>query len=150
MSKALNLLKPYPLSPCLKAFTLKRDIDMHSFIKPKLLGLACFYFYLMATGLYFSHSLFEERIHSFQEELLASPQKSPVQLFKIPLYFEKNEGQIDPSVKYLTKGRGYSFYFSPQEIVMVLKKGLKEDSRDTSSILKLQFVGAKQDPRILG
>ncbi len=126
---------------------------MHSFIKPKLLGLA--FFCLMVTGLYFCHSLFEERVLSFQgklltSSLLASPKKSPVQSFKIPLYFEKNEGQIDPSVKYLVKGRGYGFYFTPQEIVMVLKKGLKEESKHTSSVLKLQFVGATQDPRILG
>ena len=33
---------------------------------------------------------------------------------------------------------------------MVLKKGLKEGSRPTSSVLKLQFVGATQDPKILG
>ena len=123
---------------------------MHSFIQPKLLGLAFLCFCLMVTGLYFCHSLFEETVLSSPGELLAAPKKSSVQFFKIPLYFEKNEGQIDPSVKYLAKGRGYSFYFTPQEIAMELKKGSKEESRRTSSVLKLQFVGASQNPRILG
>lgn len=123
---------------------------MHSLIKSKLLGLAFLCLCLMATGVYFSYSLYKEQDLSFQKEGLVSSKKSPLQLFKIPLYFEKNEGQIDASVKYLAKGRGFSFFFTPEEIVMVLKKSLRGESKHSFRVLKLQFVGAKQDPKILG
>ncbi len=42
---------------------------------------------------------------------------------KIPLYFEPNEGQLDPQVKFLSRGSGYSLFITPAEAVYVLKRG---------------------------
>lgn len=63
------------------------------------------------------------------------------QLLKLPLSFESNKGQIDPSVQFLSRRKGYSFYFTPQEIVMVIQK---------NSPLKIQFIGANQNPILAG
>ncbi len=41
----------------------------------------------------------------------------------IPLYFEPNEGQFDPQVKFLSRGSGYSLFITPAEAVFVLKRG---------------------------
>jgi hypothetical protein len=76
-----------------------------------------------------------------------SQEKIVAQSFKIPLYFESNEGQIGASVKYLTRGVGYGLYFSPQEVVLALKKSQEDAS---TSVLKMQFVGANSDPVIKG
>jgi hypothetical protein len=41
---------------------------------------------------------------------------------QLPLAFEPNQGQTDPQVQYLARGRGYSLFVTDQEAVLVLKK----------------------------
>ncbi len=41
----------------------------------------------------------------------------------IPLYFEPNEGQTDPQVKFISRGSGYTLFITPAEAVFVLKRG---------------------------
>ncbi len=41
---------------------------------------------------------------------------------QLPLAFEPNQGQTDPQVQYLARGRGYSLFVTGQEAVLVLKK----------------------------
>ncbi len=85
-------------------------------------------------------------------QLNATPTSASIaaQMLQFPLYFESNEGQTDASVKYLTRGKGYTLYFTPQEIVMVLQKKLEDSEHFSSSILKMQFVGAKTNPLVQG
>src|SRR5687768_4098095 len=40
---------------------------------------------------------------------------------KLPLSFEANEGQTDPSVKYMTHTSGGTMYFTPNEVVLALQ-----------------------------
>ncbi len=111
---------------------------------------------LLTAGLSFgSFSPFSEKKTLPSKEAEASPStKTDViaQIVKLPMYFEKNEGQIDPSVKYLTREYGSTFYFTPREIVMVLQKQFQdtEPKTLTSSVLKIQFVGAQVNPLITG
>ncbi len=46
---------------------------------------------------------------------------------KIPLYFEPNEGQFNPQVKFISRGSGYSLFITPSEAVFVLKHGEPKD-----------------------
>src|SRR5437588_2233717 len=39
---------------------------------------------------------------------------------RLPLYFEENRGQADPSVKYLSRGRGYALFLTSQEVILRL------------------------------
>src|SRR2546430_11058701 len=39
----------------------------------------------------------------------------------IPLSFEANRGQTDPSVRFLLRGRGSTLFLTPSEAVLVLK-----------------------------
>jgi len=39
-----------------------------------------------------------------------------------PFYFEENRGQVDASVKYLARGRGYTVFLSPNETVLALQR----------------------------
>lgn len=90
--------------------------------------VSLFTFLAIAGGLYFFTSV--------------SPKKDSItaQFLKLPLNFERNDGQVDQRVKYLTKGQGYSFYFTPKEIMIVLDK----------RALKMQFVGASLNPVLEG
>src|SRR5437762_13477087 len=46
-----------------------------------------------------------------------------VDVSKIPLHFEPNQGQADPTVRYLTHAPGGTIYFTPSEIVMAVERG---------------------------
>lgn len=87
-----------------------------------------------------------------KEKIEADSIKSNVmaELLQIPLSFERNEGQTDESVKYLTRGRGYTFYFTPEEMIMALHRKSQDDNTLTISALKFQFVGANPNPMING
>src|SRR5271157_4564712 len=47
----------------------------------------------------------------------------------IPLYFEPNEGQTDPQVKYISRGSGYSLFLTPAEAVFGLKRAEPNPSK---------------------
>jgi len=55
-----------------------------------------------------------------------SDAKPPVRLVadygKLPLSFEANQGQTDPRVKFLSRGRGYGLFLTGDEAVLVLRK----------------------------
>jgi len=63
------------------------------------------------------------------------------QFGKLPLYFEHNVGQTDASVRYLTRGPGYTLFFTPDEIVLFLQN---------QASLRMQFVGANKEPTLIG
>ncbi|QPJ61781.1 MAG: hypothetical protein G3M70_07750 [Candidatus Nitronauta litoralis] len=58
---------------------------------------------------------------------------------RMPLLFEKNEGQVSDQVKFLSRGRGYNFYLTPTESVMVLSKAVEDKTTATN-------VSRKSDP----
>lgn len=69
------------------------------------------------------------------------------QFFNLPLYFEKNEGQIDVHFQYLTRLPGHTFCFSPEGVSVLLKNGYPSK---TLSVLNIQFLGGNPQPIIEG
>ena len=69
------------------------------------------------------------------------------QFFNLPLYFEKNEGQIDAHFQYLTHLPGQTFCFSPEGVSVLLKNGYPSK---TLSVLNIQFLGGNPQPIIQG
>jgi hypothetical protein len=49
----------------------------------------------------------------------------------LPLWFEPNEGQADPQVKFLARGGGYALYLTPAEAVFVMNR--RESNGKTKS-----------------
>src|SRR5688572_19868005 len=47
---------------------------------------------------------------------------------KLPLSFEPNRGQTDPSVRFLTHALGGTLYFTPGEVVLSLPSGKKSET----------------------
>jgi Beta-propeller repeat len=114
------------------------------------IGLSIFsflFFILIGTGFYFSSSSIgdKEILSSTSETHNLSKIEAIAQFLKAPLCFECNEGQTDANVKYLSKRQGYTFYFTPQEMVMVLQG--KESS---FSALRMQFIEANPNLMIKG
>ncbi len=86
---------------------------------------------------------------------------------KLPLRFEANLGQTDPSVKFLSRGQGYTLFLTPTEAVLSLHrpqqnlngrtgtfrvepKNLGQPGRTTNTLLRIRLVGANPDARVLG
>ena len=94
---------------------------------------------VLIVAAFYSHPL-----SALQEASLSTKAEITAQFYKLPLSFEKNEGQTHPSVRYLTRGPGYTFYFASDEMSMVLQKA------SSSSVLKMHFSGANTNPNIIG
>lgn len=92
---------------------------------------------------------------------------------KLPLSFEANQGQTDPRVKFLSRGRGYSLFLTPSEAVLVLRKAATQavlrhpsatlseshprmagrepsPGNDNGVTLRMKLVGANPHPRAVG
>ena len=52
---------------------------------------------------------------------------------RLPMTFEANLGQVDPEVKYLSRGHGYQVYLTAGEAVLVLMRPENQE-RDNSSL----------------
>jgi IPT/TIG domain/Beta-propeller repeat len=63
---------------------------------------------------------------------------------RLPLLFEQNEGQVDPAVRFLSRGRGYSLYLTASEAALRLN-----DGPETATV-RWQVVGANPDACISG
>ncbi len=91
----------------------------------------------------------------------AEPQKQliPTAFGKLPLSFEKNLGQTDSRVRFLSRGGGYTLFLNSTEAVLVLRPAEKtgvrpvpseaegsQQSGDTGAVLRMKLVGANPVP----
>ena len=54
----------------------------------------------------------------------------------LPLSFEANHGQSDSTVKFLSRGRGYSFFLTSNEAVLVLSRSEPDESQTASRVAR--------------
>src|SRR5580704_8204278 len=62
--------------------------------------------------------------------------KAKASMAKMPLSFEPNRGQTDPRVQYISRGPGYTMFFTKEELVMALK-----DTNTSNAVVRMKFVG---------
>src|SRR5438034_2670728 len=101
--------------------------------------------------------------------------RTPAQLAeiygKVPLSFEANRGQTDPSVKFLSRGSGYTLFLTGDEAVLSLRSqksegrpwslvpghvqrtrdsapGTKDKGPGTTDVLRMKLVGANQAAKV--
>jgi uncharacterized repeat protein (TIGR01451 family) len=60
----------------------------------------------------------------------------------LPLYFEPNQGQTDPQVKYLARGLGYGLFLTANETVLDLQRRATKDRPATASVIRMHLDGA--------
>jgi hypothetical protein len=65
---------------------------------------------------------------------------------KVPLSFERNDGQTDAQVKFLARGTGYTMFLTPSENVLALRKSPK----GAADVLRIKLVGSNPAPRVEG
>lgn len=108
---------------------------------------------LITSGLYFSFFPEEkgepdtESILADHDSIFAKKESLFTQFYHVPLYFEKNEGQIDSRFKYLTRCPGHVLYFAPNEVFISLSKN---KTGGMFSALNIQFVNANPHSLIKG
>ena len=78
---------------------------------------------------------------------------------RLPLAFERNMGQSDAQVKYLSRGNSYEVFLTPKEAVLALwqlphPNGspalIRPSDNPKASILRLQLAGANPSPAVEG
>jgi hypothetical protein len=76
---------------------------------------------------------------------------------KLPMNFEVKQGQADGNIKFLSRGSGYTTYFSPTEISILLSRPRKLDTEPQSpdfessnTLLRMKFPGSNPAPKIVG
>ena len=62
---------------------------------------------------------------------------------KLSLSFEPNRGQTDPRVQFLSRGQGYTVYFTKDEMVMSLK-----GTKTSDAVVRMKFVGGTQSASV--
>jgi hypothetical protein len=75
---------------------------------------------------------------------------------QIPLSFEANEGQTDPTVQFLSRGSGYSLFLTSQEAVLSLSKPVAPSAGGTTQavpvedVIRMELVGANARAPVVG
>jgi hypothetical protein len=87
-------------------------------------------------------------------------QKLAASAIKLPLFFEANEGQTDPSVLFLTRSNGYTMLLKPTETLLVGQEvhksnGLngttgKADLKSPAAGIRMELLGANRAPKMSG
>jgi hypothetical protein len=82
-----------------------------------------------------------------------------------PLRFERNDGQTDPQVSFLSRGHGYALFLTPAEVVLSLRgstdvppdgtlwRGHRTRGRSAErerAVLHIAFVGSGKEPEVVG
>ena len=72
----------------------------------------------------------------------------------LPLHFEPNQGQTDPSVKFLSRGDGYTLFLTDTEAVLAFNHETAAEKSQSqtngSAVLRMQLVGAATDVPVEG
>lgn len=93
-----------------------------------------------ATGPTFTHSDGE-----VLSSAIARPKMTP-DYGRLPLIFERNEGQTDSQVKFLAKGRGYGLFLTSSEAVLELQAGAGRPN----SVVRMKLAGGNQTATVNG
>ena len=76
----------------------------------------------------------------------APGQKTRAALIGLPLSFEANRGQTDPSVKFLSRGDGYALFLTHDSAVFKLRAS----GDKTAAVVRMKLAGANAGSKISG
>ena len=73
----------------------------------------------------------------------------------LPLGFEANRGQTNPSVKFLSRGPGYTLFLTPREAVLMSTSDPQDstqgaDETQRRAVLRMKLLGATLQPQLSG
>ncbi|MGO9862510.1 MAG: SBBP repeat-containing protein [Terriglobales bacterium] len=70
--------------------------------------------------------------------------------FSLPMFFEPNQGQTDPQVKFLARGSGYGLFLTADEAVLKLHRSAASSQSPASSVIRMKLDGANGSARVSG
>lgn len=78
--------------------------------------------------------------------------KRPVKSISLPLFFEPNQGQTAPQVKFLARGHGYGLFLTADEAVLQLQRSTPstQPSADESAVIRMHLDGADASANVSG
>jgi Calx-beta domain-containing protein/beta-propeller repeat-containing protein len=89
----------------------------------------------------------------------------------LPITFEPNQGQVDPQVKFISRGKDHNLYLTAAEAVMQFGRPKEKEKKkewealpltadygpkatnkqlSTTDVLRMKLIGANSDPKITG
>ncbi len=83
-------------------------------------------------------------------------------LDRLPLAFEANQGQTDPRVRFLARGRGYSLFLAQDESILVLQEPARGDrhappsgaghqrEKPSDRVVRMRLLGGDPRPALVG
>ena len=83
----------------------------------------------------------------------SAKEKTAERFGRLPLSFERNAGQTDEAVKFLSCGSGYSLFLTPSEAVLRFRKSGATDldaNVHEGSVVRLKMAGAAAAPQVKG
>ncbi len=90
----------------------------------------------------------------FKKSLRTNPEVTKESYAALPLHFEPNQGQTDPSVKFLSRGDGYTLFLTGTEAVLAFNQETtaEETNAQTSgrTVLRMQLVGTGTTQNVEG
>jgi hypothetical protein len=80
---------------------------------------------------------------------------------KLPLHFEANQGQTESTVKFLARGKGYSVFLRPAEVMLKVRKSSVAEGRrqadkaaaplaTKTAAVRIRLMGSQPAPEIVG
>src|SRR5439155_2193069 len=69
--------------------------------------------------------------------------------WKLPLWFEANQGQTDGQVQFLSRGKGYSLFLTPTEAVLVVRNLQEKPSAVSHQLTERPERTEKTDASVL-
>ncbi len=94
----------------------------------------------------------------------ANPRPIPAKALSVPLFFEPNQGQTAPQVKFLARGSGYGLFLTADEAVLELEHSASDaepstpgsrpralgSEHRTSSVIRMRLAGANPSALVSG
>lgn len=66
------------------------------------------------------------------------------------MFFEANQGQTDPRVKFLSRGRGYGLFLTADEAVLELQHSALSSQHSGNHVIRMRLDGANSAARVSG
>ncbi len=128
-----------------------------AFLAAAVLAIAgvAFYFSTTVHAAKASVPAFAEQEYAGQAP--AARKALPSTFLSLPLFFEPNQGQTAPQVKFLARGAGYGLFLTADEAVLRLQPSAVSaqhsavgSQRTPSSVIRMRLEGANSSARVSG
>ena len=73
-----------------------------------------------------------------------------VSALSLPLFFEPNQGQTDPQVRFLARGAGYSLFLTANEAVLELQRSAVSRQPSADNVIRMRLQGANSKAKVSG